>query len=98
MTSLADVYMCSQEADVFDSLYWKRCRFLRNMSLVNGEWNLEEISQDTTVRIPVLGNQKIIRYSLMLFFMMGIMLSRVPQAFMFLLPVSRHFIISDLPL
>ncbi len=58
MTSLADVYMCSQEADIFWTPYIGRdVDFYEIWSLVNGEWNLEEISQDTTVRIPVLGNQ-----------------------------------------
>ena len=49
--------MC-QEADIFWTPYIGRdVDFYEIWSLVNGEWNLEEISQDTTVRIPVLGNQ-----------------------------------------
>ena len=46
------------EADIFWTPYIGRdVDFYEIWSLVNGEWNLEEISQGTTVRIPVLGNQ-----------------------------------------
>ena len=46
--------MCSR-TDIFWTPYIGRdVDFYEIWSLVNGEWNLEEISQDTTVRIPVL--------------------------------------------
>jgi gliding motility-associated-like protein len=58
MISSADVYMCDQEADIFWTPYIGRVvDFYEIWSLVDGSWNLEEISQDTNVRIPVIGNQ-----------------------------------------
>ena len=58
MISTADVYMCDQEADIFWTPYIGRpVDFYEIWSLVDGSWNLEEISQDTSVRIPVIGNQ-----------------------------------------
>ena len=63
MISSSDVFMCEQEADIFWSPYLGRdVDFYEIWSLVNGNWNLEEISQDTTVRIPVIGNQNYIIY------------------------------------
>ena len=58
MVSSADVYMCDQEADIFWTPYIGRIvDFYEIWSFVDGSWNLEEISQDTNVRIPVIGNQ-----------------------------------------
>lgn len=69
MISSSDVYMCDQEADIYWTPYIGRpVDFYEIWSLVNGNWNLEEISQDTIVRIPVTGNQNYIIYINAVFF------------------------------
>ena len=69
MISTADIYMCDQEADIFWTPYIGRdVDFYEIWSYVNGNWNLEEISQDTTVRIPVIGNQNYTIYINAVFF------------------------------
>jgi len=69
MISSSDVYMCDQEADIYWTPYIGRpVDFYEIWSLVNGNWNLEEISQDTNVRIPVTGNQNYTIYINAVFF------------------------------
>mgnify|MGYP001345559150 CR=1 FL=1 len=69
MISSSEVYMCEQEADIFWTPYIGRdVDFYEIWSLIGGVWNLEEISQDTTVRIPVIGNQNYSIYINAVFF------------------------------
>lgn len=58
MVSEAMVYMCDLEAQINWTKYeGSETDFYEIWSLNNGIWNLEEITEDTTVTIPVNGNQ-----------------------------------------
>ena len=58
MVSESIVYMCEQEAVITWTEYeGSQTDFYEIWSLSNGVWNLEEITEETSVTIPVNGNQ-----------------------------------------
>jgi len=69
MISSSAVFMCDQEAEIYWTPYIGiNVDFYEIWSLVNGNWNLEEISQDTSVRIPVIGSENYSIYVNAVFF------------------------------